>query len=193
MPGELVLVLGGARSGKSAFAERLATGRDESVLYLATARPDDAEMAARIAAHRARRPAGWTTVEAPLEPARALETAPGNARVVLLECLALLVSNVLLEEGDSGDARGRLQRVVDELLAVVGARDLRLVVVSAEVGLGLVPLSPLGRHYVDLLGDVNQRLAHLATRVYLVVAGLPVDLRLLAAGGSSGSGEAGGG
>ena len=175
---DVTLVLGGARSGKSAFAERLAGAAGRPVLYLATGEAGDDEMVARIAAHRARRPSSWRTLEAPLEPARALAKGLGEGEVVLLDCLALLVSNVLHAAAEPGEAVERMRRVVDELLALVRARHASLVVVSAEVGLGLLPLNPLGRRYVDLLGDTNQRLADLATHVYLVVAGLPLALRL---------------
>jgi adenosylcobinamide kinase/adenosylcobinamide-phosphate guanylyltransferase len=178
--GELILVIGGARSGKSAFAERLAASRASTVLYVATATASDAEMAARIAAHRARRPATWHTLEAPLAPARALRAQPTLPPVVLLDCLGLLVSNVLLAEGDAGDPAARLAALVDELLALVRERTLTLIVVTAEVGWSLVPTTALGRSFRDLLGDVNQRLAREASQVYLVVAGLALELRQLA-------------
>ncbi len=180
MRGALALVTGGARCGKSAFAERLAQGRGGPVLYVATGQPSDAEMAARIAAHRARRPAGWVTLEEPLEPARAIRTWRGPERVVLLDCLGLLVSNLLLAEGSAADVVRRVARVGDELVALAreGGRDV--ILVSSEVGSGLVPLSALARQYCDLLGDLNQRVAQTADHVYLVVAGLAVDLHALA-------------
>jgi adenosylcobinamide kinase/adenosylcobinamide-phosphate guanylyltransferase len=178
--GELVLVLGGARSGKSAFAERLAAQMGRPVLYVATGQAGDAEMAARIAAHRARRPADWLTVEAPLDPAAAIAAARLPTPVVLLDCVGLLVSNVLLAEGDAGAPAARLAGALDRLIALRRERDAQLIVVSSETGLGLLPLSALGRRYLDLLGDANQRLAAVATRTYLVIAGLAVDLRRLA-------------
>jgi adenosylcobinamide kinase / adenosylcobinamide-phosphate guanylyltransferase len=175
----LTLVTGGVRSGKSLFAERLVAGLGGGVLYVATGAPGDDEMAARIAAHRARRPAHWLTVEAPLEPALAIRAAPAETRVVLLDSLDMLVSNVLLAEGEGGDAARRMARLVDELIAVPRQVGHQLVVVTSECGLGLLPMAPLGRRYLDLLGDANQRLAAAADRVYLVVAGLAVDLRTL--------------
>jgi adenosylcobinamide kinase / adenosylcobinamide-phosphate guanylyltransferase len=178
--GELVLVLGGVRSGKSAFAERLAATAGEPVLYVATGQAGDAEMAARIAAHRARRPAAWVTVDAPLDPAAAIKTAAGSARVVLLDCIGALVSNVLLAEDDGSGTEMRLDRVTDSLVTLARERDVLLIAVSGESGLGMLPLSALGRGYLDLLGDANQRLAAAAARTYLVVAGLAVDLRRLA-------------
>lgn len=180
--GELVLVLGGARSGKSAFAETLAAASARPVIYMATAQTGDAEMAARIEAHRARRPADWLTVEAPLDPAGALATVRVRAPLVLLDCVGMLVSNLLLAEGDSGHAETRVAEAVERLLDVVRESDARLIVVSSEGGLGMVPLSPLGRRYLDLLGDVNQQLARAAASTYLVVAGIAVDIRRLADG-----------
>jgi len=179
--GSLVLVTGGARSGKSAFAERLAAGRGGPVLYVATAEAGDGEMAARIAAHRARRPADWVTLEEPLEPARAVRARGGPERTVLLDCLGLLASNVLLAEGEAGDPAGRLTRLGEELVALARTGGLDVILVSAEVGGGLVPTSPLARRFRDLLGDLNQQIAGAADQTYLVVAGLAVDLRALAA------------
>jgi adenosylcobinamide kinase/adenosylcobinamide-phosphate guanylyltransferase len=178
--GSLVLVTGGARSGKSAFAERLAASCGGGVLYVATAEAGDAEMAARIAAHRARRPADWITLEEPLEPARAVRAHAGSERTVLLDCLGLLVSNVLLAESEVGEPAGRLMRLGEELIALAetGGRDV--ILVSAEVGGGLVPTSALARRFRDLLGDLNQQVASAADQTYLVVAGLAVDLRALA-------------
>jgi adenosylcobinamide kinase / adenosylcobinamide-phosphate guanylyltransferase len=174
-----VLVLGGVRSGKSAFAEWLAASAGGPVLYVATGQAGDAEMATRIATHRARRPVDWLTIEAPLDPAAAVVAAGRPEAVVLLDCLAMLVSNILLAEDDASQAAARLGRAVDGLLALAAERGRQLIVVSSEGGLGLLPLSPLGRRYLDLLGDANQRLAAVAARTYLVVAGLPVDLRRL--------------
>jgi len=179
-PGSLVLVTGGARSGKSAFAERLAGSQGGSVLYVATAEAGDDEMAARIAAHRARRPATWSTVEARFEPARAVRESAGREPTVLMDCLSLLVSNVLLAEGESGEAGPRLARLVEELVALAQERPLRLILVTSEVGSGLVPPNALARSYCDLLGAVNQQVAQAADQVYLVVAGLGVELRALA-------------
>lgn len=177
---EIVLVTGGARSGKSAFAERLAAEPGQPVLYVATAAAGDAEMAARIAAHRARRPATWRTVEAPLRPAAHLRAALDSERTVLLDCAGMWVANMLLDIGDWADPGPALRRELDALLGLAEEQQLRLIVVSAEVGLGLLPLTALGRRYVDALGDVNQQLAAAAARCYLVVAGLGVDLRKLA-------------
>ena len=180
MPERLTLILGGARSGKSDFAQALARQRGgDAVLFVATAEARDEEMRARIEAHRARRPAAWQTVEAPREIARALENGRGAARAVVVDCLTLLVSNVLL--ANEGGAEAELIREVDALIAWQRAHSAEMIVVSNEVGLGIVPEHPLGRVYRDLLGLINQRVARQADEVYWMVAGLPVDVKTLAA------------
>jgi adenosyl cobinamide kinase/adenosyl cobinamide phosphate guanylyltransferase len=161
----LTLLLGGARSGKSALAQRLAGRWDGPVTVVATGQARDAEMAERIARHRAARPAGWDTVEEPLELAAALAAA-GDAFVVV-DCLTLWVSN-LLEQGldDAGvEARARAAA------AVAAARPAPTVAVSNEVGSGIVPPDPLSRRYRDLLGQVNAAWAAAAEQALLLVAG----------------------
>lgn len=164
-----MLVTGGARAGKSRFAQALAQrlGGD-GVSFLATAEPLDEEMRERILQHRRERPSAWETLEVPLEVPQALRRA-GHG-VVLLDCLTLWVSNLLL--------RGReVREEVERLLEAARGSGKTLVVVSNEVGMGLVPENPLGRRYRDLLGAANQRLAQEAQEVYLVVAGLPLRLK----------------
>ncbi|HOG45666.1 MAG TPA: bifunctional adenosylcobinamide kinase/adenosylcobinamide-phosphate guanylyltransferase [Anaerolineae bacterium] len=184
MAKRLILVLGGARSGKSRWAEALAGRLGRRVLYLATAEAGDPEMAARIAHHRARRPPSWRTLEAPRRVGEALAREAQDADVALLDCLTLLANNILLPLGDDpdeGEAEARLQKELDALLAAYEAGAARLIVVANEVGWGLVPSYPLGRVYRDLLGRAQQRLAAHADGVYLVVAGIPVDLKKLEA------------
>jgi adenosylcobinamide kinase / adenosylcobinamide-phosphate guanylyltransferase len=181
---ELILILGGARSGKSAYAERLATERGGPVLFVATATAGDEEMAQRIAAHRAARPAEWRTLEAPSGVAARVAAAGERAGMVLLDCLTLLVSNLLLAheaEGEEVVARA-VDAEIDALVDRIAEDAATWIVVSNEVGMGLVPPYPLGRAYRDLLGRVNARVAARADRAYLLVAGLPLDLKRLMAG-----------
>jgi len=177
---QLILILGGARSGKSAFAERLARSCGPRVLYVATAQAGDAEMEERIANHQAARPETWTTVEEPLRLAQAMGEAKGFD-AVLVDCLTLWVSNRMLAAQVEEP-----QAVEDALLAEVGRvldahrrGAATLILVSNEVGLGLVPPNPLGRAYRDLLGRVNQTFAEAANRVYMLVAGVAVDVKAL--------------
>ncbi|MSQ33015.1 MAG: bifunctional adenosylcobinamide kinase/adenosylcobinamide-phosphate guanylyltransferase [Dehalococcoidia bacterium] len=235
----LVLVTGGARSGKSAFAEGLARRAGARVVFLATAAPGDDEMARRIAVHRARRPSSWRTVEAERHLARALRPHLAWAQAVVADCVTVLASNVLLEvvsgpsppgplslakgEGagfESGPpphrppapkkgsapsldsscevlkqalagagagpevtagavarAQRALDRELDGLLSACRDHGASFLIVSNEVGAGLVPMDPLGRAYRDLLGRANQRLAAAADEVYLLVAGIPLALK----------------
>lgn len=179
MPVPLILVLGGARSGKSAYAEKLAAQLGRRVLYIATAEVKDDEMAARVAAHRQNRPADWNTLEAPRHIGKALAAVHPAPEVILLDCLTLLVSNIVLALEAEGQAavEAAVQAELDALAAAQARLNVPLVVVSGEVGMGLVPPYPLGRMYRDALGRANQHLAALASQVYLVVAGLPVALK----------------
>lgn len=191
----LILVLGGARSGKSSYAESLAAriAGEAPVTYVATATAEDDEMRERIARHRAARPAAWQTLEAAHDPAAALaasDVAMDTPGIVLLDCLTLLVSNVLMggahadfdaERFDARAAEARVGHVIDALLDVYRRSARSLIVVSNEVGMGIVPAYPLGRVYRDTLGRVNARVAAEADAVLLMVAGLPVELKALAA------------
>jgi adenosylcobinamide kinase / adenosylcobinamide-phosphate guanylyltransferase len=166
----LTLLIGGARSGKSSLAVDLAERSQLDVVFVATGEAGDDEMAARIALHRAERPAHWTTVEEPLAVQDALEAARADA-FVLLDCLSLWVANLLERRPDG------LLEAVAGAAAAAAARPGPTVAVTNEVGLGLVPNTPLGREYRDLLGRVNGAWADVAGRVYLVVAGrvLPLE------------------
>jgi adenosylcobinamide kinase/adenosylcobinamide-phosphate guanylyltransferase len=181
----LTLVLGGARSGKSTYAEALAASLGRRVLYVATAEALDDEMLARVTSHQARRPAEWLTLEAPLNVGAALQAWPdaASADVILLDCLTLLVSNAILaDETDAPDADAawaKVQAELDALLAAHRRLGAHLIVVSNEVGLGIVPPYPLGRVYRDCLGWANQALARVADRVIFMIAGLPVALKSL--------------
>ena len=182
--GRLLLVLGGARSGKSAYAQRLAQelGGDH-VLFVATAEAWDEDMAQRIARHQQERSASWRTLETPRHVGRAIALHRDDTAVVVVDCLTLLVSNTLLHCGASPDpaaAEAAVQEEVAALLQTCQASAATCIVVSNEVGLGLVPDNPLGRLYRDLLGKANQALAARAEAVYFMVAGLPVDVKALA-------------
>lgn len=182
MEKHFTLILGGARSGKSAYAQNLAAERGGSVLYVATAEALDEEMAARIAAHRAERPAHWQTLEAPRQVGRAIQDhAPQFAPdVVVLDCLTLLANNVigpLPQPLTAEGAEAALNAEIEALLAAYANGQAEWLVISNEVGLGLVPPYPLGRLYRDALGRANQRLAASADTVLFMVAGLPLKLK----------------
>lgn len=181
--GRLILVLGGVRSGKSAYAQELAQQLGEHrVLFVATAEAGDEEMARRIAVHRQSRPPTWRTLEAPRNVGKAIGRSLEDASVVLVDCMTLLVSNVILalsESPESFQAERAVQQEVQGLLQACQTSTATSIVVSNEVGLGLVPDNPLGRLYRDLLGQANQALAAHAEAVYLMVAGLAVELKAL--------------
>lgn len=165
------LILGGARSGKSRYAENLALDSGLEVVYLATAWAGDDEMSERIQHHRLRRPAHWQTVEAPHRLAAALSAHDGPQRFLLVDCLTLWLSN-LLEQGDENLARER-QALLDTLPRLAGT----VCLVGNEVGSGIVPLNALARRFVDEAGWLHQDLARLCARVVWVVAGLPQVLK----------------
>jgi adenosylcobinamide kinase / adenosylcobinamide-phosphate guanylyltransferase len=177
---ELMLVLGGARSGKSAYAQQIAAVGSGRVLYVATAEGGDAEMARRISAHRASRPPVWQTLEAPLRVGKALQGRREDVDLILLDCLTLLASNVLTALPESAledEAEAALDAEVDDLIEAYRCSAAGWIIVSNEVGLGLVPPYPLGRFYRDTLGRANQRLAALADRVVFMVAGIPMKVK----------------
>lgn len=191
----LILILGGARSGKSSYAEMLATrmARGASVVYVATATPGDDEMRERIVRHQASRPAEWRTIEEPTDPATALAgiTPLAAGTVVLLDCLTLLVANVLLTEPSPifdedhvetqslAAAEARVSTAIERLLTFYHEGERSLILVSNEVGMGVVPPYSLGRVYRDILGRVNSRVAAVADAAILIVAGLPIELKSL--------------
>jgi adenosylcobinamide kinase/adenosylcobinamide-phosphate guanylyltransferase len=179
---ELILVIGGARSGKSAFAQQLAQQKAEKVLFIATAEAKDSEMVERVRHHRRRRPDHWHTVEEPLKLARAIDGAD-SYEVIIVDCLTLWVSN-LLQASEAQKMAALEATVLDatrELLRAYEQGGATLILVSNEVGMGLVPPYPMGRTYRDVLGKVNQLLAAQASQVYLMMAGLAVELLSLGA------------
>ena len=167
----VTLVFGGARSGKSTFAEALVTAQPGPWLYVATAEARDEEMRERILRHQSRRGVGWRTVEAPLKLADTLSDPANRGHTLLVDCLTLWLTNVMLDENCDLDAEtARLLRCL---------KDARgpLVLVSNEVGLGIVPETPLGRRFRDQSGWLNQQVATLAQSVVFVAAGLPLHLK----------------
>lgn len=180
--GKLTFILGGARSGKSHYAQQLASQRGQSVLFIATAQAFDAEMRQRIKLHQQERPQHWKTLEVPLNVSQALTKQFYPADIILLDCLTLLVSNILLATGaeenvDEQKMTEAVDREVNELLDWAAMHSADWIIVSNEVGLGLVPPYPLGRVYRDVLGRANQRIAARAEEVIFMVAGLPLLLQ----------------
>lgn len=186
----LVCILGGARSGKSTFAEQLAIKSECSVAFIATATASDDDMRLRIAHHRATRPQDWLTIEEPLDLVSALTQAAQVADVVLLDCITTWLGNWLWQHGDVDfdkepalSTRYSIEALsaIDSLLATLMTLEARktLIVVSNEVGMGIHPEYALSRVYRDILGRVNQRIAQTSERVYLMVAGLAVDIKQL--------------
>ncbi|HET7776318.1 MAG TPA: bifunctional adenosylcobinamide kinase/adenosylcobinamide-phosphate guanylyltransferase [Azospira sp.] len=178
------LIIGGARSGKSALAERRAAESGLEVVYLATARAGDGEMTRRIEHHRQRRPAHWGLVEEPLELAAALTRQAAPGRCLLVDCLTLWLTNLLFagraaaqaEAGEAVDCplfHGQVQALLETLPGLPG----RIIFVSNEVGWGIVPMHPVSRLFADEQGRLNQRIGALCQRVTLVAAGLPLSLK----------------
>ena len=188
--GKLILLLGGARSGKSSFAEQKARewGADD-VLYVATSETKDEEMRLRVQKHQASRPSTWTTLEAPRDVASAIQASNSRAQVILVDCITFLVSNYLMAVSEPVDdpfgppssdpfneaIESAIRADVNALAEY--AHEVTMLVVSNEVGMGLVPAYDLGRAYRDLLGRANQDLARQADEVYLLIAGLPMRLK----------------
>lgn len=186
MAPRLCLVLGGVRSGKSAFAEQLAgtlsVETDGRVLYLATGLPTDTEMEERIRRHKETRPLHWSTLEEPLELADCLGQAMACAEspgVVLIDSMDFWLTNMLLEYGNQDNQAMETSTLcqLDRILDVIAGTTASFFLVSSEVGLSLVPTSSLGRRFQDLLGLVNQRVAAAADQVFLVVAGIPTQIK----------------
>ncbi|MEK9596412.1 MAG: bifunctional adenosylcobinamide kinase/adenosylcobinamide-phosphate guanylyltransferase [Rhodospirillaceae bacterium] len=164
------LILGGARSGKSRYAEDAALGLQLRPIYVATGAADDGEMAARVAAHQARRDRRWQTIEEPLDLAQVLARESTAGSVILIDCLTLWLSNLMAAGRDIASAR-------DGLLAALAAAAGPVIMVSNEVGLGIVPMNPLARQFRDEAGYLHQAVATLATQVVFMAAGLPLVMK----------------
>ena len=177
------LILGGARSGKSAYAERLAIDSGKEVVYIATATAGDGEMAARIAHHRTTRPPEWTTVEEPLALGNQLLRWASPERLILVDCLTLWLSNLFFTGGadypDVGDIAlpAQFDEQQDMLTSALGRLSGDVMLVSNEVGLGLTPMGALSRRFMDEQGRLNQAMAALCDRAVFVAAGLPLVLK----------------
>lgn len=171
---KVILVTGGARSGKSRFAEGMAETFPAVRGYLATAEAGDLEMEKRIARHRERRGAEWETLEEPVEVAEALAAADGRYGVILLDCVTLWISNLLFRcEGGAAEALARVEAFTDRFPAL----KTPLVIVTNEVGMGIVPEHPLARSFRDLAGEANELIAARADEVYACFCGLPLKLK----------------
>lgn len=177
---KITLLLGGARSGKSSYAQTLAESSGKSVTFLATAQALDDEMSARIQKHKAERPAHWQTLEIPLDIAS--HAGEIKSDVVILDCMTLLATNLLMQfvkddlvnEAPFADT---IHKEVDDLLAAIRTGNQNWIIISNEIGLGLVPPYQMGRVYRDLLGWANQRLAREADKVIFMVAGIPMNVK----------------
>ena len=185
----LTLILGGARSGKSDLAQRMARAAGSGVVYIATMEAGDDEMRAKIDAHRGERPAAWRTIEAPIDVAAAITRRTTASETIILDCVTMWVTNVLLARLDAdsltpAEARAAIDDVLDRtkaLLDAIFAHAGDVIVVSNEVGMGLVPPYPIGRVFRDALGAVNRLIAARADCVQLVVAGLVLDVKAIGA------------
>ena len=170
----VILILGGVRSGKSRYAQQLAQ-RANRVTFVATAeRRDDEEMRQKIERHRAERPSNWATIEEPLNLAHVVRSAEANSDVILIDCLTLFASNLLEAHGENLEL-ARPQ--IDDLCIALQSASCTVILVSNEVGSGVVPAYVLGRRFRDLVGEINQRIAAVADSVLFMVAGLPLVLK----------------
>lgn len=179
-----ILITGGARSGKSRFAQEMAAKSGEPVLFVATAEAGDEEMRQRIEEHQRARPVVWSTLEATTHIGSQIRQKIGQARVVIVDCITLLVSNILSRHSDqTGDPIDALlfeqefTAEINELVECMKQIDVSFIIVTNEVGLGLVPANKVGRLYRDLLGRANQTLSQHADEVYFLVAGLPLRIK----------------
>lgn len=184
--GKFILVTGGARSGKSTFAEEKAREFGNNVLYVATAKQIDDEMEQRIARHKARRPAEWETYEGYKNLDIALEGLMKGKCAVLLDCVTIMITNLMLDESFDWDSlsRERVEEIedgilhqIERLVSVIKMNDVPFILVTNEVGLGVVPTSPMGRDFRDIAGRINQFLARTADEVYFCVSGLPMKIK----------------
>jgi adenosylcobinamide kinase/adenosylcobinamide-phosphate guanylyltransferase len=169
----VIFITGGARSGKSRLAEELALGYGSPLGYLATGMAGDDEMAKRIARHRARRGSVWTTIEEPLDLVGAIRVHEGSVKALLVDCITLWLTNLLLKHGDAA----HVMQEVESLTRLMAGLNTPLLLVSNEVGMGIVPDNALARAFRDLAGEANELLARAADDVYVMFSGLPLKLK----------------
>jgi adenosylcobinamide kinase / adenosylcobinamide-phosphate guanylyltransferase len=172
-PNRVTLVLGGVRSGKSRFALEIASCA-QSVTFIATARAYDDEMRRKIVHHQSERPSHWCTREEPLQLAEAISSEEDASETAVVDCLTLFAANLMEAYGED---RAAINAAIDALCAALRKTDRRIVLVSNEVGSGIVPAYAAGRHFRDLLGELNQRIAAVADDVVLMIAGLPLPIK----------------
>ncbi len=166
---KITFILGGARSGKSAYALKIAKNMGASVAFIATGEPLDREMKERIALHKDKRPKDWKTFEEPLEPVSVLKKVGAKFDVVIIDCLTLLIANLM----QKGLKEAAIETKINELLSVLKKIQTQAIIVSNEVGLGIVPVNKLTRDFRDIAGRINQLVAEKADRVFFLVSGLP--------------------
>lgn len=189
--GKIILVTGGARSGKSSFAEKYAKKFGKNIAYIATSQIFDEEMRYRVDLHKNRRPSNWVTFEAPFEPEKAIEKAGENCDLILFDCLTLYISNLLCKNFDEKNAAeissyeqfqrdyAMLKYEIDKLIDAAVNFPGTIIFVTNEVGAGIVPETALGREYRDLAGLANQQVAKAAEEVWFSVSGIPIELKSL--------------
>jgi adenosylcobinamide kinase/adenosylcobinamide-phosphate guanylyltransferase len=185
--GKTILITGGARSGKSTYAEKLARGTEGDVLYIATSIPFDDEMKNRVKKHRDSRPSEWDTYEGYRSLGRVISENGGQYKGILLDCVTVMVTNLLLEYpgidfdnagyGDFAEVEKAINKEVEELLEGIRETDATVIIVTNELGSGIVPENLLGRVFRDIAGRVNQYIAEQCDEVYLTVCGLPLRLK----------------
>ena len=179
-----ILLTGGARSGKSHYAQELAQKSGKKVLFVATAEAGDEEMRQRIKEHQRSRPPEWSTLEAATDVGKQILKGGGGAEVIIVDCITMLVNNVFmryadytLEKVDAALVEKEVTREMDELIECLNRLDAGFIIVTNEVGMGLVPPNPIDRLYRDILGKANRMLAERVDEVYLMVAGLPLQVK----------------
>jgi len=171
--GKIVFILGGARSGKSSYAIKLAKGHDKKVAFVATCLALDEEMKTRIGLHKKTRPGHWKTFEEPIDLVPLLKEITPGFDIVIIDCITLLISNLLSKNLEDDKIEERVGKLLEDL----GSAKYKTLIVSNEVGLGIVPDNELGRRFRDLAGKINQMIAHKASEVFFMVSGLPLKVK----------------